>query len=67
MEDFMSMLLPMLEGAKTTIILFLIAIIVSIPLGFLLTLAVRSKIKPLSWLAQVFIYVMRGRPCYYNY
>lgn len=62
MEDFMSMLMPMLDGAKTTIILFLIAIIVSIPLGFLLTLAVQSNFRPLSRLAQVYIYVMRGTP-----
>ena len=52
----------MLEGAQTTILLFFIAIIVSIPLGFALTLAVRSRFKPLSWLAQAFIYVMRGTP-----
>lgn len=62
MEDFMSMLIPMLEGAKTTIILFLIAIVVSIPFGFLLTLAVRSRFKPLSLFAQVYIHVMRGTP-----
>ena len=41
----------MLEGAQVTVLLFLIAIVVSIPLGFLLTLAVRSRIKPLSWFA----------------
>ncbi|WP_316570786.1 amino acid ABC transporter permease [Neobacillus sp. YIM B06451] len=53
---------PMLEGAKMTILLFFIAIIASIPLGFLLTLAVKSSFKPLSWLAQGYIYVMRGTP-----
>ncbi|WP_059172361.1 amino acid ABC transporter permease [Bacillus sp. FJAT-27445] len=53
---------PMLEGAKMTILLFFIAIITSIPLGFLLTLAVKSSFKPLSWLAQGYIYVMRGTP-----
>ncbi len=52
----------MLEGAQATILLFLIAIVVSIPLGFVLTLAVRSSIKPLSWLANAYIYVMRGTP-----
>ena len=37
--DYMiSILKPMLEGAQLTILLFLIAIVVSIPLGFLLTL-----------------------------
>ncbi|MEH7883897.1 amino acid ABC transporter permease [Bacillus sp. JJ1609] len=53
---------PMLEGAQMTILLFVIAIVLSIPLGFLLTLAVKSDLKPLSWLAQAYIYVMRGTP-----
>lgn len=54
--------MPMLEGAQMTILLFFIAIIVSIPLGFLLTLAVKSSVKPVSLLAQGYIYVMRGTP-----
>ncbi len=52
----------MLEGAQMTILLFLIAIVVSIPLGFVLTLAVGSRFKPLSLLAEGYIYVMRGTP-----
>ncbi|MBY0123366.1 amino acid ABC transporter permease [Bacillus sp. S/N-304-OC-R1] len=62
MDYILTILKPMLEGAQMTILLFIIAIIVSIPLGFLLTLAVKSSIKPISWLAQVYIYVMRGTP-----
>lgn len=57
-----SILIPMLEGAKATILLFVIALITSIPLGFMLTLAVNSKFKPLSWLANTYIYLMRGTP-----
>jgi polar amino acid transport system permease protein len=57
-----SILKPMLEGAQMTVLLFLIAIIVSIPLGFILTLAVKSNFKPLSILAEGYIYVMRGTP-----
>lgn len=52
----------MLDGAQMTVLLFLIAIVLSIPLGFLLTLAVRSSIKPIAWLAQIYIYLMRGTP-----
>lgn len=52
----------MLEGAQMTVLLFFIAIIVSVPLGFLLTLAVKSNLKPISILAQGYIYVMRGTP-----
>ncbi|MVP01283.1 MULTISPECIES: amino acid ABC transporter permease [Paenibacillus] len=57
-----TMVLPMLEGAQMTVLLFLIAIVVSIPLGFGLTLAVKSSSKPVSWLAHTYIYVMRGTP-----
>lgn len=61
-DYFLSILKPMLEGAQATILLFLVAIIVSIPLGFLLTLIVRSSIKPLAYLANAYIYLMRGTP-----
>ncbi|NLY78417.1 MAG: amino acid ABC transporter permease [Lysinibacillus sp.] len=53
---------PMLEGAQMTVLLFFICIIASIPIGFLLTLAVKSRFKPLAWLAQIYITVMRGTP-----
>lgn len=62
LDYMMALLKPMLEGAQITVLLFIIAIIASIPLGFLLTLAARSKIKPLSWFAHTYIYVMRGTP-----
>lgn len=61
-DYFNSIIKPMLEGAQMTVLLFLIAIVLSIPLGFVLTLAVRSRFKPISWLTQIYIYVMRGTP-----
>lgn len=61
-EYFNKIIMPMLDGAQTTVLLFLIVIVLSIPLGFLLTLAVKSSIKPISWFAQAYIYVMRGTP-----
>jgi len=61
-DYIISLLKPMLEGAQMTVLLFLIAIVMSIPLGFLLTLAVKSSFKPISGLAQIYIYVMRGTP-----
>jgi polar amino acid transport system permease protein len=45
-----------------TVLLFLIAIVISIPLGFLLTLGVRSSIKPISWFSNSYIYLIRGTP-----
>lgn len=62
LDYFTSILKPMLQGSQMTILLFFISIVLSIPLGFLLTLAVNSGFKPLSWLAQAYIYIMRGTP-----
>jgi polar amino acid transport system permease protein len=62
LDYFTSILVPMLEGAQMTVLLFFIAIIVSVPLGFLLTLAVKSSLRPISLLAQGYIYIMRGTP-----
>ncbi|MBO2535419.1 amino acid ABC transporter permease [Rummeliibacillus suwonensis] len=62
LDYFTSILKPMLQGSQMTILLFFISIVLSIPLGFLLTLAVNSRFKPLSWLAQAYIYIMRGTP-----
>ncbi|WP_026074399.1 amino acid ABC transporter permease [Brevibacillus massiliensis] len=53
---------PMLEGAQMTVLLFFIAIIASLPLGFGLTILANSKSKPLSWFAHTYIYVVRGTP-----
>lgn len=53
---------PMLEGAQMTILLFIIAIAFSIPLGFVFTLMSNSSNKVLSWFAKSYIYVMRGTP-----
>ncbi|HHY72146.1 MAG TPA: amino acid ABC transporter permease [Bacillus bacterium] len=61
-DYLITILKPMLEGAQMTVLLFLIAIVASIPLGFALTLAVKSSFKPLSWFAHSYIYVMRGTP-----
>ncbi|NOU84356.1 ABC transporter permease subunit [Paenibacillus sp. LMG 31460] len=61
-DYFTSMVIPMLEGAQMTVLLFLIAIVVSIPLGFVLTLAVKSSNRSIAGLANTYIYIMRGTP-----
>lgn len=49
-------------GIGTTLQLFFITLIVSLPLGFLVTLMLRSRISPLRWIAQVFVYILRSTP-----
>lgn len=61
-EYLLTITKPMLEGAQMTVLLFIIAIVVSIPLGFLITLLVKSKNKVVSSIAHAYIYIMRGTP-----
>ncbi|MBC8545387.1 amino acid ABC transporter permease [Clostridiaceae bacterium NSJ-31] len=54
--------LNILTGAGTTISLFLVTILLSLPLGFCFTLIARSKIGPVRWVMNGIIYIVRGTP-----
>ncbi|MGQ4678732.1 amino acid ABC transporter permease [Paenibacillus polymyxa] len=62
MEYILRIMKPMLEGAQMTVILFFITLILSIPLGFIVTLLAKSQFKPIAWLMHTYIYVIRGTP-----
>ncbi len=49
-------------GLGTTLKLFFITILVSLPLGFLITMLMRCVIPPLGWLARCFVYLIRSTP-----
>ncbi|WP_308754144.1 amino acid ABC transporter permease [uncultured Anaerotruncus sp.] len=52
----------LMQGLGAVLLLFVVVLAASIPLGFLLTLCTRSRIAPLRWLVNAYIYVMRGTP-----
>ncbi|MEA4891414.1 MAG: amino acid ABC transporter permease [Peptococcaceae bacterium] len=61
--EYIAKILPMLlKGTKMTIGLWCVTMVFSLPLGFLASMGVRSRVKPLSWLMEVYIYIMRGTP-----
>lgn len=62
MENLVNMVLLMFEGFGVTMQLFLATMVLSLPLGLLLALARISGIKPLSFLVEVYIWLMRGTP-----
>ena len=62
MDYILQVLGPMLEGALTTTALFAIVIVLALPLGFLITMMAKSRIKPVSWIASAYIYIIRGTP-----
>ncbi|WP_196593011.1 amino acid ABC transporter permease [Pectinatus sottacetonis] len=62
MEHIANTIILMLEGTETTLKIFCITFILSIPLGLLVSLSRLSKLKPLSLLMELYIWIMRGTP-----
>lgn len=62
MESFMYMLSAMGEGVTITVQLFAATLVISLPLGLLLALARLSSCRPLSFIVEVYIWLMRGTP-----
>lgn len=52
------------EGAKTTILISLVSLIVGFALGLLICLMKMSKTKILKWPASIYVQVLRGTPLF---
>ena len=60
--EFSELMSALCSGALLTLQVFIIALPCSLVLGILITLAVRSRIAPLRWFFNAYIYVLRGTP-----
>lgn len=54
----------MLEGAKITILISLVALVCGFILGLLICLIKMSKLKILKWPASAYIHILRGTPLF---
>ncbi len=61
-EYFLSLVSQISGGLKYTLGLFFITIILSVPMGLLLSLVRTSKYAPLRWSLGGYIWLMRGTP-----
>ena len=62
MNELMDIVVPMLEGSQVTLKIFFITLVLSLPLGMLFALARLSSLRPVRWLTEVYIWLMRGTP-----
>ena len=62
MDNIWGTTLLMLDGSKITLGLFLFTLAVSLPGGLLAALGRISGVKPLEWLLEFYIWIMRGTP-----
>ncbi|KGE72345.1 amino acid ABC transporter permease [Limosilactobacillus reuteri] len=61
--QYISEILPSLfQGAALTLQIFFWTLVGSLPLGILVSLGLTSKIKPLKWILEIYIWLMRGTP-----
>lgn len=49
-------------GFGTNLLLFVLTLVMSVPLGLLITLGTMSKIAPVKWIMKTFVWIIRGTP-----
>ena len=59
---FWTVTLSLLGGMGQLLKLFFLTLLFSLPLGLLIAFALRSRCKPVSWLFNVVVWIIRGTP-----
>ncbi len=59
---FIDITLELLEGFGTTCLLFLLTLVISLPLGLIISFGSMSRFKPVSLICDVFVWIIRGTP-----
>ena len=52
----------LLSGAKVTVAIFVLTLVLSLPLGLPFALGSESKILPIRWFCKIYIWIFRGTP-----
>ncbi len=59
---FWTVTLSLLSGMGQLLKLFFLTLLFSLPLGLLIAFALRSRCKPVNWLFNVIVWIIRGTP-----
>lgn len=60
--SFLNVTVYLLEGFATTCALFALTLLFALPLGLIISFGSMSKIKPISYVVKVFVWIIRGVP-----
>lgn len=60
--SFLDVTLQLVDGFLTTLLIFAVTLLCSLPLGLLITFGSMSKIPPIKWLVKGFVWIIRGTP-----
>ena len=61
-EHFVSITKQLSKGMVSTLLIFVLTVVFSMPLGLLVCLIRMSKFKLLQWIARIYISILRGTP-----
>ena len=59
---FATVTLSLLQGMGELLKIFFLTLLFSLPLGLVIAFALRSRCKPVSWLFNVIVWIIRGTP-----
>lgn len=62
MDKIMEFMPFMLEGTVVTVEVFVLTLVLSLPLGLPIALGSNSRIKPLSFICKIYVWIFRGTP-----
>ncbi|MBQ9104232.1 MAG: amino acid ABC transporter permease [Clostridia bacterium] len=61
-SQFLTISLDLLVGFVETLKIFFVTLLISLPLGLLIAFGSMSKLKPLKWFCNTFVWIIRGTP-----
>ena len=59
---FWTVTLSLLEGFKTTLLIFGLTLLIALPLGLIISFGSMSRFRPIKWLVRTFVWIIRGTP-----
>ena len=62
MYSFWDVNVAMLEGSVTTLQMFVLTLLFTLPLGLIISFGSMSRFSPLRWLTKTFVWIIRGSP-----
>ena len=60
--SFLEVTAQLADGFLTTLLIFAVTLLCSIPLGLIITFGSMSRLKPVKWLTKTFVWIIRGTP-----
>ena len=60
--EFWNVTLSLLEGLKSTCMIFALTLVLARPLGLVISFGSMSRFKPLAYLVKTFVWIIRGVP-----